>query len=117
MIDADDADDLGLLANRTAQGVSLLHNLEQAARDIGLFLNVDKVEYTSFNRSIGLMSWVFGNGPGVWGSIPGRVIPKTKKKKIELGTALFSTQHYKVMIKSKVEQSRERSSAFPYTSV
>ena len=29
---------------------------------------------------IGLMSRVFANGPGDQGSIPGRVIPKTKKK-------------------------------------
>ena len=28
---------------------------------------------------IGLMSRVFTNGPGDWGSIPGRVIPKTRK--------------------------------------
>ncbi len=31
-------------------------------------------------------------------------------------TALFNTQHYKVRIKGKVEQSREWSSALPYTS-
>ena len=31
--------------------------------------------------------------------------------------ALLNTQHYKVMIKSKVEQSKEWSSALPYTSV
>ena len=30
---------------------------------------------------------------------------------------LLNTQHYKVWIKGKVEQSREMSSAFPYTSV
>ena len=38
------------------------------------------------------------------------------KKKV-LDASLFNTQHYKVRIKGKVEQSRERSSAFPYTSV
>ena len=31
--------------------------------------------------------------------------------------ALFNTQHYKVQIKGKVEQSREWSSALPYTLV
>ena len=35
----------------------------------------------------------------------------------ELDTSLFNTQHYKVRIKGKVEQSRERNSALPYTSV
>ena len=49
------------------------------------------------------------------GSIPGRVIPKTQK--MVLDAALLSTQHYKVRIKGKVEQSREWSSALPYTSV
>ena len=50
------------------------------------------------------MSRVFANGPGDRGSIPGRVIPKTQK--MLLDAALFNTQHYKVRIKSKVEQSR-----------
>ena len=42
----------------------------------------------------------------------GRVIPKTWK--MVLDTALLNTQQYKVRIKGKVEQSRERSSALPY---
>ena len=49
------------------------------------------------------------------GSIPGRVIPKTLK--MELDTTLLNTQHYKVRFKGKVEQSREWSSALPYTLV
>ena len=58
---------------------------------------------------------VFANGPGDLGSIPGRVIPKTQK--MVLGVTLLKTQLYKVRIKGKVEQSRERSSTLPYTSV
>ena len=34
-----------------------------------------------------------------------------------LDAALFNTQHYKVRIKGKVEQYREKSSALPYTLV
>ena len=34
-----------------------------------------------------------------------------------LDTALLNTQQYKVRIMGKVEQSRKRSSALPYTSV
>ena len=34
-----------------------------------------------------------------------------------LDTSLLNTQQYKVRIKGKVEQSREKSSAFPYISV
>ena len=61
------------------------------------------------------MSRVFPSGPEERGSIPGRVIPKTQK--IALDAASHNTQHYKVRIKGKVEQSRETSSAFPYTTV
>ena len=49
----------------------------------------------------GLMSRVFANGPGAWGSIPNRVIPMTQK--MVLNAALLNTQHYKVRIKGKVE--------------
>ena len=54
---------------------------------------------------IGLMSRVFTNGPGDRGSILGRVVPKAQK--MVLDVALLNTQHYKVRIKGKVEQSRE----------
>ena len=64
---------------------------------------------------IGIMVRMFANGSGDLGSIPGRVIPKTKK--IVLDTTLLNIQHYKVRIKGKLVQSRERSSALPYTLV
>ena len=48
---------------------------------------------------------MFANGLGDLGSIPGRVIPKTQK--MVLDASLLSTQHYKVRIKGKVEQSRK----------
>ena len=62
-----------------------------------------------------MMVRVFANGPGDRGSIPGRVIPKTQK--MVLDASLLNIQQYKVGIKGKVEQSRERSSALPYTPV
>ena len=65
------------------------------------------------NRAIGLMTWVFANGRGDRGSFPDWVIPKTQK--MVLDAALRYTQHYKVHIKGKVEQSREWSSDIPYT--
>ena len=58
----------------------------------------------------------FANRPGDWGSIPGLVIPKTKKIEYD-DAALLNTQHYKVRIKGKVEQSRKWGSTLPYTSV
>ena len=48
---------------------------------------------------------MFANGPEGCGSIPGWVIPKTQKMVLEI--ILLNTQHYKVMIEGKVEQSRE----------
>ena len=67
-----------------------------------------------FNKTyIGLVGRVFANGPDNQGSIPGWVIPKTQKMVLHI--SLLNTQHYKVCIKGEVEQSRERSSALPYT--
>ena len=59
--------------------------------------------------------YMFANRPGDLGSIPGQVIPKTQK--MVLDASLLNTQHCKVRIKGKVEQSRERSSALPNTLV
>ena len=56
------------------------------------------------------MERVFANGPRDLGSIP-------KTLKMVLDTSLLNTQQYKVRIKGKVEQSRERSSALSYSSV
>ena len=87
-----------------------------------LTLNINRVQDSSEKGStaniyqvIGLMSIVFTNGPVNRVLVPGRVIPKTQK--MVLDAVLLSTQHCKVRIKSKVEQSRERSSALPYTLV
>ena len=63
------------------------------------------------NQSIGLMSWV---SVRQWSGRPGfnsRSSP-TKDSKM-----LLDAHHYKVKINGKVEQSRERSSALPYTLV
>ena len=61
---------------------------------------------------IGLVGRVFAKSPGDLGSIPGRVIPKTLKMVFDT-----SSQQYKVRIKGKVEQSKEKTSVFPNTSV
>ena len=57
-----------------------------------------------YAQAFGQMSKVFANGTGDQGSIPCRVIPKTQKTVLD-GT-LLNTQHYKVHIKGKVEQSK-----------
>ena len=38
------------LANTPTQAESLLHNLEQAAGDVGLYVNANKIEYIYFNQ-------------------------------------------------------------------
>ena len=48
---------------------------------------------------IGLVGRGFTNGLVDWGSIPGRVIPKTQK--MVLDASLINTQHYTVWIKGK----------------
>ena len=58
---------------------------------------------------------VFANGPRDRGSIPDGVIPKTQK--MVLDAFLLNTRHYLVRIKGKVEQSRKKNSALPYTLV
>ena len=52
--------------------------------------------------NIGLVSLVFANGLRSWGSIQGRVIPKTQE--MVLDTSLLNPQYYMVQIKGKVEQ-------------
>ena len=66
--------------------------------------------YFNWYRLISLMGRVFANGPGDQRSIP-------KTRMIVLDSALLNTQQYKVRIKGKMEQSRERSSALHYTYV
>ena len=75
-------------------------------------ISIEKI-YIPF--TIGLMSRVFANGPGDRYSIPSRVLPKSQE--MVLDADLVNTQHYKVRIKGKVEESRERSCALSYTSV
>ena len=55
-----------------------------------------------------LIITVFATGPGDRGSTPGRVIQKIQK--MVLDSTFLYTQHYKVQINGKVEQSRESSS-------
>ena len=61
------------------------------------------------------MGRVFANGLGDLGSIPGCVI--TKGFKNATWYPLLNTQQYKVGVKGKAQQSRERSIALPYTVV
>ena len=64
---------------------------------------------------IDLVGRVFANGPGDLGSISVHVIPKTLK--MVLDASLLNTQQYKVRIKGKVEQSREKNSTLCYTTM
>ena len=49
--DADYADDIVILANTPNQAETLLHSLERAATDIGLYVNAHKTEYMCYNQT------------------------------------------------------------------
>ena len=49
--DADNADDIALLANTPNQAETLLHSLERAAAGIGLHVNAQKTEYMCYNHT------------------------------------------------------------------
>ena len=49
--DADNADDIEILANTSNQAETLLHSLEQAVAGIGLHVNAHKTEYMCFNQT------------------------------------------------------------------
>ena len=48
--DANNADDIALLANPPNQAETLLHSLERAATGIGLHVNAHKTEFLCFNQ-------------------------------------------------------------------
>ena len=75
------------------------------------FLNGNFQLIMSMYRAIGLMGRVFTYGSVNQGSILGQVIPKSQK--MVLDAALLNTQHYKIRIKGKVDQSREWCRALP----
>ena len=88
---------------------------------IYIYMCTHKHTYTCINTYIftyiyiGLVGRVFARGSGVWDLISGHVI--LKNQKMVLDASLLNTQHYKVWIKGKIEQSRKRSCTLPYTLV
>ena len=89
--------------------------LKLSLLSLSLSLSLSIYIYIYIFWSIDLVVRVFANGLKDRGSIPGRVIPKTQK--LVLDTFLLNTQHYKVWIKGKVEQSSKKSSTLPNTLV
>ena len=59
-------------------------NIEERLNEKNVFFSFNFIYFDSWkllwtNFGIGLMITVFANGTVDWGSIPGRVIPKTQK--------------------------------------
>ena len=50
--DANYTDGLVLLENKSVYAESSLYNLEQAARSIDLYVNLDKIEFMCFNKIV-----------------------------------------------------------------
>ena len=100
--------------SRSSGSTEILSCLQRKRREVRRIMYVHNylLSYL-WNKSSSdrLMGRVFTNGLGDLGSIPGRVIPKTLK--MVLDTSLLNTQQYKVLIKGKVEPSKEMSSSLP----
>ena len=86
--------------------VTVTKVLVQGLEDLEIREIVKTIQMTALLRlakilrrilGIGLMSRVFTNGPGDWGSVLGQIIPKTQK--LLLDATLLNTQHYKVRVK------------------
>ena len=58
--DADYADDLVILANNIVDAEKLLHNLENAASEIGLYINVSKTKFMTLNVIDGSITSING---------------------------------------------------------
>ena len=84
-------------------------SLEKKDHLIVRIKGIDLKSNEKFFKKHGLVVRVFTNGPGDLGLIPGHVVPKTLKMVFD--TSWLNTQQYKVCIKGRVEQPRERSSA------
>ena len=74
-------------------------------------IDASETIFSKFIVCVGQVGWVFTNDLGDRGFISGRVIPKTQKMVLDATLLNTQHQHYKLRIKDKVEQSRERSSA------
>ena len=74
------------------------------------FWRSDDIKNSYLILITGLEVRAFANAQVDWGKIPGQIIPKTQNWYL-MPPCL--TQNYKVRIKGKVEQSKERSSALP----
>ena len=98
--------------------VNLLHNIIIiiiiiiSTNNINSNLDTFSFILLLLSPAIGLMIQVFANGPADRGSITSRVISKTQK--MVLDAAVLNTQHYKVRIKNKVEQSRGKEKRPPF---
>ena len=87
------------------------HNKFISAENITILsVSSDDYIYRKRKGAIDLTSRGFAKGPGDRGSVPARVI--TKIQKLVRNAALFNTQ-YRLRIKGKVEQSKEKVALFP----
>ena len=82
--DADNADDIVILANTPAQAETLLHSLEWVAACIDLHVNAHKIEYMCFNQS-GDISTLGGSSLKLVDKFTylGSSVSSTKKKNID----------------------------------
>ena len=109
--EADNADDIVLMANIPAQVEALQHSLKRAAAGIGLYVNADKTEYMCFNQRYDI-STQNGSSPKLVDTFtyPGSSVISTEKDiNTGLAKAWIATNRLSVIRKSDLTDKIKRS--------
>jgi len=108
--DADYADDLALMSDTIAEAEALLHILERAAGDVGLYVNAGKTEFMSFNQD-GCMETLDGKPLKLVDTFTylGSNITSTEKDvNIRIGKAWGALEGLHIIWKSKLSDEIKR---------
>ena len=97
--DADYANDIALLTNSLTQAESRLHNLEQAASDIGLHVNSNKTEYMCNIFTLNGGSWKLVDKITYFGSSISSI---ENDINMQLGKALIAINRLLIIWKSNL---------------
>ena len=109
--DADYADDLALMTNTITEAKTLLHSLEKAAGDTGLFVNAKKTEYICFNQPDGMIRTLNGQplkSVKTFTYLGSNIESTEKDVNIRLGKAWSALDRLNVIWKSSLPEKMKR---------
>ena len=109
--DADYADDLALMTNTITEAETLLHSLEKAAGDTGLFVNATKTEYICFNQPDGIIRTLNGQplkSVKTFTYLGSNIESTEKDVNIRLGKAWSALDRLNVIWKSSLPEKMKR---------